>query len=205
LLEERLRGLFVGRRFKLAYIPSRSDRERKFFAVTKEYLSKLGIQEFLYFDIDEEYKDSLIEDFQKCDGIYLSGGNTFYFLKNLQERNLLNVIKGMVNNGKLLMGVSAGSILMSKTIKIAEYIDENIVNLESLVALNLVENEFMPHWETNQGVLKELLKYSNEVENSIYTCYDGDGIVIQGDHVEFFGHFNEINRGKIFTPKGIKK
>ena len=199
LLVNRLRGLFVDRTFNLAYIPSKSDLDRKYFTVAKEYFSSLGIQEVLYFDIDEEYDGSLREEFKKCDGIYLSGGNTYYFLKNLQERDLLNVIREMVNNGKLLMGVSAGGILMSKTIKMAEYIDENIISLDHLEALGLMENEFMPHWETQNNRLQELLDYSIQVENSIYTCYDGAGIVIEGETMELFGQVNEINKGKFFT------
>ncbi|MGG1675468.1 Type 1 glutamine amidotransferase-like domain-containing protein [Neobacillus sp. NRS-1170] len=194
-LEERIKSLIAGKSFKLGYIPSKSDKERKYFIAAKEYFRSLDINEFLYFDVDEEYDESLLGELESCDGLYLSGGNTFYFLKNLQKRNLLGKINEMAINGKLLIGVSAGSILMSKTIKIAAFIDENIVHLEPLNALDLIDFEFMPHWDTQNTQLPELLGYSKL--KTIYTCNDGDGIVITGEHIEFYGKINEIRNGKI--------
>ncbi|MEH7331910.1 Type 1 glutamine amidotransferase-like domain-containing protein [Neobacillus drentensis] len=194
-LEERIKELILVKSFKLGYFPSQSDKEKKYFAAAKKYFRSLDINEFLYFDVDEEYDETLLRELESCDGLYLSGGNTFYFLKNLQKRNLLGKLNEMAINGKLLIGVSAGSLLMSKTIKIASYIDENFVHLEQLNALNLIEFEFMPHWNTQKNQLPELLAYSKQ--KTIYTCNDGDGIIITGDHIEFYGKINEIRNGKI--------
>jgi dipeptidase E len=196
-LEERIKGLMGEEHFKLAYIPSQSDPQRKYFNYVKEYFQSLGVSDFLYFDADQEYDETIIDELKACDGVFLSGGNTFYFLKNLQERNLIPTIQAMVEKGKLLIGLSAGSIMMSKTIKIADYIDENIVDLQTVDALDLIDFEFMPHWDVQQPRLEELLEYSLTNQNTIYTCYDGDGIVIQGDSTEFFGKVNEIHKGKL--------
>ncbi|MGG3564337.1 Type 1 glutamine amidotransferase-like domain-containing protein [Neobacillus rhizosphaerae] len=194
-LEERIKGVIGKGHFRLAYIPSQSDPQRKYFNYIKEYFQSLGVSDFLYFDADEEYDESLLEELKDCDGIFLSGGNTFYFLKNLQERNLIPTIQTMAEKGKLLIGLSAGSIMMSKTIRIAAYIDDNIDDLQTLESLNLINFEFMPHWEIQQPCLEELLEYSLTNQNTIYTCYDGDGIVLQGDTIEFFGKVNEIRNG----------
>ncbi|MDQ1147675.1 dipeptidase E [Bacillus sp. SORGH_AS 510] len=194
-LEERIKGMIGESLFKLAYIPSQSDHQRRYFNYVMEYFQSLGVSDVLYFDADEEYDESLLEQLKECDGLFLSGGNTFYFLKNLQERNLIPTIQAMVEKGKLLIGLSAGSIMMSKTIKIADYIDENLVELQTLEALDLVNFEFMPHWEVQKPRLEELLEYSLTNQNTIYTCYDGDGIVLQGDTIEFFGKVNEIRSG----------
>ena len=196
-LEEKIKGMIGEGRFKLAYIPSQSDPQRKYFNYVKEYFQSLGVSDFLYFDADQEYDETIIEELKACDGLFLSGGNTFYFLKNLQKRNLIPTIQAMAEKDKLLIGLSAGSIMMSKTIKIADYIDENIVDLHTLEALDLVDFEFMPHWEAQKPRLEELLDYSLANQNTIYTCYDGDGIVIQGDSIEFLGKVNEIRNGKL--------
>ncbi|WML57708.1 Type 1 glutamine amidotransferase-like domain-containing protein [Neobacillus sp. PS2-9] len=196
-LEERIKGSIGEGQFKLAYIPSQSDPQRRYFNYIKEYFQSLGVSDFLYFDADQEYDETIIEELKACDGVFFSGGNTFYFLKNLQERNLIPTIQAMVEKGKLLIGLSAGSIMMSKTIKIADYIDENIVDLQTVDALDLIDFEFMPHWDVQQPRLEELLEYSFINQNTIYTCYDGDGIVIQGDSIEFFGKVNEIRNGKL--------
>jgi dipeptidase E len=196
-LEMKIIEMIGGRSFKLGYIPSQSDPQRKYFNYVKEYFQSLGVSDFLYFDADQEYDETLIEELKACDGLFLSGGNTFYFLKNLQKRNLIPIIQNMVEKGKLLIGLSAGSIMMSKTIKIADYIDENNVDLQTVDALDLIDFEFMPHWDVQQPRLEELLEYSFINQNTIYTCYDGDGIVIQGDSIEFLGKVNEIRNGKL--------
>lgn len=190
-LVEKLKSIFAKKNFKLGYIPSQSDKTRKYFTSANEYFTAVGVNEIFYFDVDEEWEPSLLEELKTCDGIYLSGGNTFYFLKQLKERNMLTFIKEFVEDGKLLIGVSAGSILMSKTIEIAHLLDENSVDLQDLKALRLIDFEVMPHWG-DVNVPQEKLKR----QNSVYCLRDGDGIFIDGDTVKFVGNVQEI-RGEL--------
>ncbi|GAE44452.1 alpha-aspartyl dipeptidase peptidase E [Mesobacillus boroniphilus JCM 21738] len=196
-LKNRIKELTGSKPFKLAYIPSRTDKERWYFEKARPELTGLGFTDFFYFDVDQEYEESQLEEFKSCDGIFLSGENTYLFLKNLQERNIISFIKEMVQEGKPLIGVSAGSMIMSKTIKIATFHDENEVQLNELNGLGLVGFEFMPHWNREKHQLDRLLKYSLLQEESIYTCDDGDGIVIDGDTIEFYGEIKEILKGEL--------
>ncbi|WP_199621429.1 Type 1 glutamine amidotransferase-like domain-containing protein [Paenibacillus alkalitolerans] len=78
------------------------------------------------------------------DAIHLSGGNTFYFLSLLKKRNTMEMLRAYVNKGGILIGVSAGSILMTKTIGFAGYGvdgDRNVV---------YVDFEFLPHWDGSE-------------------------------------------------------
>ncbi len=183
--------------FKLAYIPSQTDKEKRYFEKAKPELKGMGAADFFHFDVDEEYKESQLDEFKNCDGIFLSGGNTYSFLKNLQEKNINTYIKEMVQEDKLLIGVSAGSMIMSKTIKIAAFHDDNEVGLKQLNGLGLVDFEFMPHWQRLENHLERVLKYSLMQEESIFACRDGDGIIIHGDKIEFYGEINEIRYGTI--------
>lgn len=194
-LKSKIKELTGREPFRLAYIPSRTDKERWYFEKAKPAFMELGVTDFLYFDVDEEFDEPMMEEFKSCDGIFLSGGNTYYFLKKLKERNMDKDIKGMVQEGKPLIGVSAGSIIMSKSIQITEFHDQNEVQLTDLSGLGLVEFEFMPHWNREKNQLDELLKYSLHQEESIFTCDDGDGIVIEGDKIEFYGDVKEIRKG----------
>lgn len=202
LLVKRIKELLGNNSFKLGYIPSRTDKERKYFDAAKEYFDSLGVTEILYFDVDEEYEELKVAQLSSCDGIYLSGGNTFYFLQKLKERKLTFLLKELAENGKLLMGVSAGGILMSKSIKIAEYIDENEIQSKELDSLNLVDFEFMPHWQTQTLRLQELLDYSLNQESSIYTINDGSGMIIEGSRIDYFGEVYEIRKGEIKRRTG---
>jgi dipeptidase E len=194
-LKSKIKILTGGHSFRLAYIPSQTDKERVYFEKAQSELTDLGVTDFVYFDVDEEFKESMLQDFKYCDGILLSGGNTYHFLKNLKERNIDRYIKEMGKEGKPLIGVSAGSIIMSKSIKIAEFHDQNEVQLRNLAGLGLVDFEFMPHWTREKHQLDELLKYSLLQEETIFTCDDGDGIVIDGEKVEFYGNIKEIRNG----------
>ncbi|PFD29310.1 peptidase S51 [Bacillus cereus] len=195
LLEEKIGELLNGNSLKLGYIPSQTDKNRKYFKKAKVFFERMGFKDFLYFDVDSEYDESLIDQLITCDAIYLSGGNTFSFLKSLKSKQMLPLLRDVVDSGKVLIGVSAGSILMSKTIRIAEYIDENTVELDDLSSLALVDFDFMPHWEHKQHQEEKLFQeYYNK---TLYTCSDGDGIIIMGEQMYFCGDISEIREGKI--------
>jgi dipeptidase E len=196
-LINRIKGFIGNGKFKLAYIPSQTDKERKYFDAAKDFFLSLGVSDFLYFDIDQEFDVSTVVPLTTCDGIYLSGGNTFYFLKKLKERKLDFLLKALAVKGKLMIGVSAGAILMTKSIKIAEFIDENEIQLKEFDGLNLVNLEFMPHWESQKTTSQELLDYSLNQDGSIFTCNDGSGIVIEGSRIDYFGEIYEIRKGEI--------
>lgn len=196
-LMNRIKDFMGNGNFKLAYIPSQTDKERKYFNAAKDFFLSLGVSDFLYFEIDQEFDVSTVVPLTTCDGIYLSGGNTFYFLKKLKERKLDFLLKALALKGKLMIGVSAGAILMSKSIKIAEFIDENEIQLKEFDGLNLVDLEFMPHWESQETKSQQLLDYSLNREGSIFTCNDAGGIVIAGNRIDYFGEINEIRKGEI--------
>ncbi|WLR57505.1 Type 1 glutamine amidotransferase-like domain-containing protein [Mesobacillus subterraneus] len=196
-LKSKVKNLLGPQFIKLAYIPSRTDKEREYFAKARADFLGLGVTDLFYFDVDEEFESSQLEDFRSCDAIFLSGGNTYQFLKNLKERNIDKNIKEMVNEGKPLIGVSAGSIIMSKSIKIAAFQDENEVELHDLSGLGVVDFEFMPHRNRENHQFDSLLKYSLLQDEIIYTCHDGEGIVIEGDEIEFYGDIKKVRNGAL--------
>lgn len=191
-LIHRLRELIKGYSFTLGYIPSQTDRNRIYFRKSKAFFSSIGVTDFVYFDVDEEYDSRLIDELLSCDGLYLSGGNTFSFLNRLKEHGMIESIRSMVEAGKPVIGVSAGAIMMANTIKIAEFIDENDIGLKELSALGLVPFEFMPHWGKQRSQLEELEGYSNGTGHSIYACFDGDGIILIDGEEEEYGDILKI-------------
>ena len=58
------------------------------------------------------------------DYIFVSGGNSFYLLQVLQETGADLLIKEQVSNGKLYIGTSAGSVVMSPNIQYIELMDD---------------------------------------------------------------------------------
>jgi len=115
---------------RLAYIPSQSDFERKYFNQKVEWYKQFGITDLLYFDVDKEYDEKKNDELFACDAIFLSGGNTYYFLNSLKKREFLPKLREYVRKGGILIGVSAGSIIMSKTVDITTLHDENTIGLK---------------------------------------------------------------------------
>lgn len=139
----------------------------------EEYASilDLGIKEE---NITEFHYEENI-NFSAYDIIYMIGGNTFYLLKELREKNLDEKIIQAINNGVIYIGSSAGSIILGKTIETALPYDENWVNLVNFEGLKIVDGIIIPHANRKQDFIKEAKKkYSDE----IIELYDDCGIVI---------------------------
>ncbi|MBX4260405.1 Type 1 glutamine amidotransferase-like domain-containing protein (plasmid) [Clostridium estertheticum] len=179
----------------IAYIPSCSDLSRKYFKPKVKYYNALGIKKTQYFDLDLEYDESKVHDILKFDAIHLSGGNTFYFLHLLKKRGFIELLQSYVNNGGILIGVSAGSILTTKTIEIAGYgddSDENFIEIEDKSALGLVDFEFMPHWDGTIKSLNLVRSYVEHKNKVVYVCKDGDGIIVDENNVKIIGNVIKI-------------
>ncbi|PKL37032.1 peptidase S51 [Candidatus Peregrinibacteria bacterium HGW-Peregrinibacteria-1] len=203
-LDQALLKIFSGTTPKIGYIPSQSDPTRHFFKRKIEWYQQFGIPDLFYFDLDEEYDEDNIPKLLSCDAIFLSGGNTFTFLSLLKKRSFIPILRQFVDNGGILIGLSAGSILMSESIATTTIDadisdDQNCVGLTDLSALALNNFDFFPHFDGNNEIKEKLKTYSKESGKTIYACNDGDGIFVDGKDLHFFGEVWAIKDGKI-TP-----
>ena len=200
-VDEASMNLFTSKNPKIAYIPSQSDdQEKTWFKKKAEWYKQFGITDLFYFDVDKKYDEEKINELLSCDGIFLSGGNTYYFLNSLKKRNFLQLLQDYVEKGGVLIGVSAGSIIMSKTINITTLHDENTIGLKNYSALGLVNFDFFPHLDHDkEKYLKEIVEYSKTSKSVIYACKDGDGIIVEGNNMQFFGEVLKIENGEITT------
>lgn len=119
--------------------------------------------------------DTLTNQLQKNDLIYISGGNTFYLLQLLKEKKLDTVIIDLINKGKPYIGESAGSVILAKDIDYLKDMDDDTKakNLTNSSALNLVDFYPLPHFgnppfrESADKIIKDwqvkipLLAFSN--------------------------------------------
>jgi len=102
----------------IAFIPAKSDKESKYYTRFRDYYSKYGFHNFTYFDIDEDFKPNGLDNLFSSDVIYLSGGNTFRFLHNLKAHGMMDKLRDYARrDNTTLIGVSAGSMIMTPTIR----------------------------------------------------------------------------------------
>ncbi|NUY57754.1 Type 1 glutamine amidotransferase-like domain-containing protein, partial [Salinivibrio sp. EAGSL] len=62
-------------------------------------------------------KEKIDSTLKNNDYIYVTGGNTFFLLQELQRTGADTVISEQVNSGKIYIGESAGSIVLSRNIE----------------------------------------------------------------------------------------
>jgi dipeptidase E len=173
----------------LGYISSISDPKRIYYQIQKSYYARFGINLAVYFELDVSFDTKKLTTLFACDAIHLSGGNTFYFLHYLRKRNMIEPLKEYVKKGGILIGVSAGAILMTRNVSSAILCgDTPIENDSNWDALGLVKFAFAPHFESIKDGIVTLQQYANKHKVKVYSCRDGDGIIIQGEQVKCFGN-----------------
>ena len=173
---------------RIAYIPSGPDPERYFFNACKTYYTRLGLDVPLYFDLDVPHSAEETADLFACDAIHLSGGHTGDFLARLKRSAMLGPLRDWALKGGILIGVSAGAILMAPTIATdALFLGEMPEDVADGDALDLLPFEVFPHLDDDATYRPALVRYSRHTTRPILACNDGDGAVVTEGRVECFG------------------
>lgn len=201
-LNRELLKLLPGKRVRITYIPSAGDEDRKYFTEFKEWYGFYGLRNLKFFSLEEKWNESSVKEVLSSDAIYLSGGNTYHFLFWLKKRKFLTHLKDFVKSGGILIGLSAGSILMTPKIDIAGIppydCDENKVGIKNLNALGLVRFEFFPHFFPSARLGKELLKYSQTTPSPVFGVEEGSGIIIWDESTSIIGPYRIFYKGVSF-------
>lgn len=138
---------------------------------------------FNYVDIvdptaaDVDWKTRL----EDMDVIFVSGGNTFHLLNQYRQTGFDKWLETN-KNSKVYVGVSAGTIIMTPTIEIANLgpnPDPNLPRLKDLTAMRWVDFEVEPHCD--QERFKVVEKHAKSKKTAIYAIDDQTAIkVIDG-------------------------
>jgi dipeptidase E len=189
-IDQRLFELIGKDRPAIGYIPSCGDPTRFYYEDRRAFYAQYGASMPVYFALDQEYGPGRLSALLACDAIHLTGGNTFYFLHWLKQRQLLLTLREYVMRGGVLVGVSAGAILMTPNIETALWCnDEPIEGDIDWSALGLAHFAFAPHFgsSNSNARMADLVSYSHQHHMTVYGCPDGAGIVVNDGQVECFG------------------
>ncbi len=171
----------------VAYFASQPDPDRVFFEQIKQFYKSFGVHIVHYIELEDNYDDSFVREALSSSVIHLSGGDTYRFLFWLKRRGLDVAIRHCAKEGKPIVGVSAGAMILTPTIDSAPLCgDINAVGLSDTSALNIAPFMFSPH---AQKTSHEMTKASNLVSNKakkLALCSDSDAIVVtKGKTIEF--------------------
>ncbi|MBI4441499.1 Type 1 glutamine amidotransferase-like domain-containing protein [Candidatus Woesearchaeota archaeon] len=115
------------------------------------------------------------------DAFYVCGGNTFYLLYQLRASGFDRQIKEDVANGKVYVGVSAGSIIAGPEIGIAAPFDENDIQIKDITGLGLTDIIVSPHYCDKE---KEIIQdYVKKTEYKVIPLTDQQALCVIGTKV----------------------
>ena len=178
---EDLRGKTV------TFIPTASIPEavRFYVGAGKKALEKLGmiVDEL---ELTQATADEIADKLCQNDCIYISGGNTFFLLQELRKTGADKILIDQINQGKLYIGESAGSMIVSPNIDYAKGMDnpKKAPELDTFSALDLVPFYPVPH-HTNfpfkKAVEKIISNYESELK--LYPISNSQVILVKGEQV----------------------
>ena len=139
-----------------------------------------------YFDFDCDNPGQLL----KYDVVEILGGNPFYLLNAMKKSNCVDVLK-KVSEEKVLIGISAGSIVLQGDIKlVAEYSPEmnEGVGLADLTGLSLTGIQLLPHYDRFLTRYERFEERARDFEDNnncvVYRINDGEAVIDNGGEYE---------------------
>ena len=188
---------------RVTFIPVDPEDAEAEYAELKKSFQQFGIEHVEYFLLDHSYTKKDLDRVFASDAIYLGGGNTFQFLHQVRESGLLTKLRRYAKSGGILMGLSAGAILLTPSITTASVpsldCDVNAIGIKDLRALSLVPFEFSPHYEAKRKSDAELKEHSRKVNHPVYACKNGAGIVVEGEKISFVGPVEVFYQGEKYS------
>jgi len=195
---------------RIAYISSnKQPSHRKWFHNTaREYQAMNKDISMEYFDLSEDFSDQDLRKVLDFDIVHLSGGNTFEFIASIRKRDFSNIIQEFLKKNGLIIGISAGGIILTPTISIASINgDENSTGVTDMTGLGMVDFEFFPHFENTKTQRDDILDYSKKTQRKIYACSNESGLFIQNGEIVTFGKveiFDNKSENKSIRSSSIR-
>ena len=169
-----------------AIIPTAMEKDKdhaEWLTQTKINLEQYGLDcDYFYFGQQENEK---LYDY---DVIYICGGNVFYLMQMIKQCCAEEVLRKVALE-KVVVGVSAGSLIMQKDLELIRDLIPRMnkrVKLKDLTALDITNNiEHLPHQTRYIGIIdafeKRVKTHERKVGHKVICLEDGQGIIIDGD------------------------
>ena len=181
----------------LAFIPSNfNDHENNLNRVNKiiQMFENSGVKFKTGYLIDNAItKEEAIKIMKKSDVVFLTGGNP---LEQIDGINNLDIRVAIKEYGKIIVGMSAGSMNMASKVLLAKDEEEDIPETVVYDGIGLTNINIEPHCDfDNKEHWQDLLEASKI--NKIYCMVDNCSIVIKNKETKINGNYCIIHHAKI--------
>jgi len=177
---------------KIGYITTASKGDRGDFSRKLKYAIKDAGYNFEEIDIEGKTKEEIKNFFKDKNIIHMEGGNTFYLLKAIRKTGFADILKELLDEGRVYIGTSAGSYIMCPTIEVSNW-DETgkerfgVIDFSSL---NYVPFVLKVHYKDEQAV--KIREKMQSLKYPIRILRDGQGILVEDGKYTFVGDGEEV-------------
>lgn len=176
----------------------RTSGDDMYIEASKQELIDLGIS----VEVVNVSQDIDVSNFPEYDIYYSCGGNTFYILDRMRKTGMDKVLMQAITDGKLYIGVSAGSMLVGPDISLSDAYgddesDANDVGLRDLSGFGSVPYFIMPHYtEQYAQVAREFQKKISE-DQSVVGLTDAQALFVTDNETLLIGEQGGLLLGDI--------
>ncbi len=173
----------------MAIIPSQTGPKTEYyFEKLKAVFSQLGITNFELVPIDT---DKTITELQtlldRVDMIFISGGDTHYLRDQIMRPEVATLIRAQAKAGKLIIGQSAGAIVLTPNTHTTELLEDEPQNKTgNFESLNLVDFEFLPHFSPDMPI-DRIQAYAKTTSHKIIAASESCALGICGKKIKHYG------------------
>jgi dipeptidase E len=195
-MDERVMRLIGRPRPRIGYVACELRQAQLAFEAKRAYYAELDAELALCVDERTQPFAPAFDALLRCDAIHLSGGNTFAFLHWLRARGCIDRLVRHARAGGVLIGASAGAILMTPSVRTAvlcgdlrgrQHVDD--------AALALTRFHFWPHYQPG-AERRWRTRARIAAAGLLYACPDGSGVVVDGERVERHGDVRVFGSGE---------
>ena len=172
---------FLGNVGRVLFVPYALYDRDAYASTARERFGKMG------YELDSIHNAAdARQAVRNAEAIFIGGGNTFRLLKALYDFQVLQEIRGRVDEGMPYVGSSAGSNVAGPTIKTTK--DMPIVQPPSFDALGLVPFQISPHFQdpdpnsTHMGETQEERILQFLEENDTHVAGLREGAIVRVEH-----------------------
>lgn len=172
---------------KVGFIPNAADSydDPWFMKQDLHTLEQLGFQ-VKVIDLNKTQDSFLYDQLCKVDMLFVAGGNTFDLLSAAQKSGFLPQAKGLIEDGLLYVGSSAGSVLAAGDLTLIRHIDpiKESVQLDGMKGFGLLDFLPLPHLgNANYGDSFSKLFSNEEVAwQPIIAFTDYQAVIVEDDN-----------------------
>lgn len=170
----------------LAFVPTASKVEeyQGYVDEAKEIFLDLGYRVDLV-DVSVMEREDVVAALDRCQCLYVSGGNTFYLLQELKRKDLLPYIEARVLEGMRYVGESAGAIIASRDIGYNQIMDDRTAapDLTDFEGLSLVDFFVLPHngeFPFVESTAETIRVYGDILD--LLPLDNSEAVFVEGDH-----------------------